>query len=204
MKRVVASRVVPSLWRRGRILAVVQEHQQLTEMKEAVSSSPRNLMPFVAAVPFGPNLSLNQSQNRWFSDDSKSKTPAANGSNVTLEDRDVEDMEPNEEAHPDSTLKGNRDLYTVPVTIKMPDMSEGDDNMVGEWFKKPGDVIKYNDVLCDITTQDFTFGMVTEDEHDAIMGDILVEAGQKAADGAPICIIYHPVQEEKTKEKVED
>jgi pyruvate/2-oxoglutarate dehydrogenase complex dihydrolipoamide acyltransferase (E2) component len=122
-----------------------------------------------------------------------------------MEDREVEgDIEPNEQAHPDSSLDGSRDLYTVPVTIKMPDMGEGDDNVVGEWFKSPGDIIKYNDVLCDITTPDFTFGMVTEDEHDAIMGEILVEAGQQADDGAPICIIYHPDDGKSEEEKTEE
>lgn len=87
----------------------------------------------------------------------------------------------------------------------MPDMSEKDDlhNTIEEWFKLPGDIVKRNDVLCDITTPEFTFGMVTDDEEDAIMGDILVEAGEMCADNAPICIILHkpdPEEAEATDE----
>eukprot|EP00980_Cylindrotheca_fusiformis_P031265 scaffold26097_cov108-Cylindrotheca_fusiformis.AAC.1 len=73
----------------------------------------------------------------------------------------------------------------------MPDMGEGNDNLIEKWYKQPGDVIKKNDILCDISTPDFTFGMVTEDEFDAIMGEIHVQEGERADDEAPICTIYH-------------
>ena len=33
--------------------------------------------------------------------------------------------------------------------------------------------------------------MVTDDEEDAIMGEILVDAGEECADNAPICVLYH-------------
>jgi hypothetical protein len=96
--------------------------------------------------------------------------------------------------HPIGSLKGgDPSAYTVPIVIKMPDMSEEDDehNMIEKWYKVPGDVIKRNDILCDITTPAFTFGMVTEDEEDAIMGDIHVLEGNAAPDNTPICTIYH-------------
>jgi Biotin-requiring enzyme len=96
--------------------------------------------------------------------------------------------------HPIDSLKGgDPSAYTVPIEIKMPDMSDDDDdhNIIEKWYKQPGDVIKRNDVLCDITTPAFTFGMVTDDEEDAIMGDIYVAEGQAASDNAPICTIYH-------------
>ncbi|KAG7341155.1 biotin-requiring enzyme [Nitzschia inconspicua] len=76
-----------------------------------------------------------------------------------------------------TSLKGGDPAaYTVPKVIKVPDMSKEDDknNVLEKWYKQPGDVIKRNDVLCDITTPDFTFGMVTEDEDDAVMGDYYV------------------------------
>jgi hypothetical protein len=97
--------------------------------------------------------------------------------------------------HPIDSLKGgDPTAYTVPIEIKMPDMSDDDDddqNIIEKWYKQPGDVIKRNDVLCDITTPAFTFGMVTDDEEDAVMGDIYVAEGQAASDNAPICTIYH-------------
>lgn len=102
-----------------------------------------------------------------------------------------EEEEPFEGSHPPESLDGDRALYTVPIAINMPDMGDGDDNLVEEWFKQPGDIIKRNDILCDITTPDFTFGMVTEDECDAIMGEIYVSAGEACPDNAKICTIYH-------------
>jgi pyruvate/2-oxoglutarate dehydrogenase complex dihydrolipoamide acyltransferase (E2) component len=102
----------------------------------------------------------------------------------------------------------------------MPDMSLGGDddnhgpmganhNMVEEWFKRPGDIIRKNDVLCDITTPDFTFGMVTDDDEMAIMGDIHVPAGVHVPDHTPICTVYHygtPEDKEagKTNKKDDD
>lgn len=106
--------------------------------------------------------------------------------------------------HPISSLKcGDPSAYTVPIVVKMPDMTEDDDtnNIVEQWYKQPGDVIKRNDILCDITTPAFTFGMVTEDEEDAIMGEIHVPEGERASDNDPICTIYHLPEEEKNKKK---
>lgn len=91
------------------------------------------------------------------------------------------------------------------------------------WYKKEGDLVEYNDLLCDIETevslesvdirnvkeslrlihstitlfvcrrQDFTFGMVNEEEVDAIMGEIAVaENSDPIADGALLCTLYHP------------
>ncbi|KAG7358013.1 dienelactone hydrolase family protein [Nitzschia inconspicua] len=105
--------------------------------------------------------------------------------------------------HPVTSLKGGDPAaYTVPIVIKMPDMSEEDDknNVLEKWYKQPGDVIKRNDVLCDITTPDFTFGMVTEDEDDAVMGEIHVDEGETAADNTPICTIYHLPEDHEAKE----
>lgn len=83
--------------------------------------------------------------------------------------------------------------YTTPIVVRMPDMSNDDDdnNTVDKWYKQPGDVVHRNDVLCDIGTPDFTFGMVTDDEDDAVMGELHVEEGTKVKDGTPICTIYH-------------
>jgi hypothetical protein len=132
---------------------------------------------------------------------SQSKSPEGTEANGEMNEKgaNAEDFEPNfEQTHPLSSLEGDRGSYTVPITVRMPDMGEEDNNMVEQWYKEPGDIIKRNDILCDIATPDFTFGMMTEDEHDAIMGEILVEAEQKADGGAPICVIYHP-ENPKTK-----
>ena len=102
---------------------------------------------------------------------------------------------------PTEPVSPDPENFPHPVTIKMPDMGEGNDNRLEAWFKQPGDKIQYNDVLCDITTPDFTFGMVVEDDSDGIMGEILVAEGELADDNAPLCTIWHPPEESrKTKE----
>lgn len=177
------------------IAAKLRSNQRQREVPWQVSSGVTSML----TLSFSCIINTDH-QCRHFS---KSKSPKRNG-NVTLEDHEDEDFEPNEASHPESTLKGNRDMFTVPVTIRMPDMGEGNNNILEEWYKEPGDIIKRNDVLCDITTPDFTFGMVTDDEHDSIMGEILVEKGQEAPDDAPICIVYHPEDGGKSKKKDED
>ena len=81
----------------------------------------------------------------------------------------------------------------------MPDMTDGNGNKVVEWYKQTGDIIKRNDIMCDIETPDFTFGMVTEDEFDSIMGEIFVKEGPEFVnDGIVICNVWH--QEEPGEE----
>lgn len=44
--------------------------------------------------------------------------------------------------------------------------------------------------------QAFTFGMTCEDEHETIMGKILVAEGEKVPDGAVIYETWHPAEKE--------
>lgn len=132
----------------------------------------------------------------WLSSGSNVEGEAVNDAGTTVAERE------DGASPPESTLNAEeRSIYTVPIEIRMPDMSDGHDNTVETWYKKPGDVIKYNDILCDIATQDFTFGLSMDDDHDAIMGEIHVEAGTSARDGAPICTVYHPEDESGGKKK---
>jgi len=84
---------------------------------------------------------------------------------------------------------------TVPITIEMPPMDDvgGDEShcFVETWHKRPGDSIERDDVLCDISTPDFVFGMQIDDEQAGVMGEIHAPEGVKVPDGAPICTIYH-------------
>lgn len=95
----------------------------------------------------------------------------------------------------------NPDEYTEKVAVHMPDMAEGS-NKILKWYKQPGDVVLRDDVLCDIETPDFVFGMETDDEHPCIMGEIVVPAPSgPVADGEVICYLMHPSHEKKDKEK---
>jgi hypothetical protein len=142
---------------------------------------------------------------RWFSDkvdstqqQSKQQEPQPHGT-ATITFTEQDDINNNDDddtnKHPIESLQGGGDpsQYTVPIVIQMPDMSDEDDihNTIEKWYKQPGDVIKRNDILCDIATPDFTFGMVTEDEEDAVMGEIHVPEGTMVPDHTPICTIYH-------------
>ncbi len=188
MKRVLS--LNRSCWKRGPLavspaVVIASKYQLAT----AVSAGRHS---------YAPTLGILSSAitRKWFSD-SKSKSPTADEDAVM--DQDI----PKVQSHPASDLKFSRDLYTVPVTIRMPDISDTNDNSIEEWFKKPGDVIKRDDVLCDISTPDFTFGMSMDDETDALMGEILVEAGIHVADGTAICVVYHP-EETKSSAKEEE
>ena len=92
----------------------------------------------------------------------------------------------------------DKSKYTHPIPIPMPDLGTSHGNspdrysLVKEWFFQTGDIIQHEDVLCDIETPDFTFGMETDDEGVTIMGDILVPAGQPVPDGTILCYTLHP------------
>lgn len=82
--------------------------------------------------------------------------------------------------------------YTNKIPVRMPDMGQGHGKIL-RWYVAPGDVVLREDVLCDIETPDFVFGMETEDEHPAIMGEILVQAPSgEVKDEDIICYLLHP------------
>jgi hypothetical protein len=98
-----------------------------------------------------------------------------------------------------STAAPEMDLskYNVRIEVKMPDMGEGGGKII-KWYKEPGDIVKREDVICDIETPDFSFGMETDDEHLAIMGEILVQApSETIQDNEVICVLLH--EEKKPK-----
>jgi pyruvate/2-oxoglutarate dehydrogenase complex dihydrolipoamide acyltransferase (E2) component len=93
--------------------------------------------------------------------------------------------------------------FTSVVEVRMPDMRVGDGAKGGggrilRWYKGEGDAVRYQDLLCDVETSDFTFGMQCEDEYDQVVGRILVEApsGPVPA-GEVICTLLHEAKEKK-------
>jgi len=157
-----------------------------------------------------PSPTFASNQLKWFSssgDNKKSdgqddETPTVATEIGTASITFVDDQaEPNyTKRHAESTLEGDdRSLYSVEIKIRMPDMRDGNDIKIVKWYKQTGDIIKCNDIMCDIETPDFTFGMVTEDEFDSIMGEIFVKEGPEFVnDGIVICNVWH--QEEPGEE----
>lgn len=129
---------------------------------------------------------VSQVQRRWLSDKSKTDDDEVL-KNVTIEEK----IDP-------ATMELDRSQYTEEIKVRMPDMGEGVGKIL-QWYKTEGDIVQREDVLCDIETPDFTFGMETDDEHVAIMGKILIEAPSgQVPDNAVICTLLH-----KGKEPVE-
>ena len=103
--------------------------------------------------------------------------------------------------------RNNRDpssLFTVPIVIEMPKIDDDDESsssavpfFVETWHKRPGDRLDRDDVLCDISTPDFVFGMQIDDEQAGIMGEIHVQQGVGVPCHTPICTIYHQEEVEE-------
>jgi hypothetical protein len=178
------------------------------------------LGPIASATAYSVNnvsVHHNHQAVRWSStsdDSSSSKVthedgapppqPQAHGTaTITFSEKDTDDVNEASETKAAETMEEDiAALYKVVVPIRMPDMGEGKNKIVA-WFKRPGDIIKRNDVLCDIQTPDFTFGMVTEDEHDSLMGEIFFEANtdEGIPDEAVICHVLHQELADGKKKK---
>ena len=96
---------------------------------------------------------------------------------------------------PDYESTSDKSKYTHEVKVEMPDIGDLKGGTIETWYKRPGDVIHRDDVVCDIRTEDFTFGMVTDDDFDSIMGKILVEEESGVVD--PGTVIFTTFSEEK-------
>jgi pyruvate/2-oxoglutarate dehydrogenase complex dihydrolipoamide acyltransferase (E2) component len=87
-------------------------------------------------------------------------------------------------------------LELEPMPIHMPETGTGSKAKVVKWYKKEGDVVAFNDVICDIETDEFTFNMVNEDDVDALMGEIFVFEGDDVLEeGALLCTVFLPKEE---------
>lgn len=100
----------------------------------------------------------------------------------------------------------DRSRFTEEVPVRMPDMGSPDGSYkIVEWFKSEGDVVHRDDILCDIETPDFTYGLETEDENLAILGKIHFDAPSEGlSDGQVICTLLHEEKEDKKKKKEEE
>lgn len=91
----------------------------------------------------------------------------------------------------------DRAQFTVRVPIHIPDLG---DSKVLEWFKEEGDVVYEDDVLCDVETPDFTFGLETEDPV-AILDEIVVKGPSEILpDNTVIGYLLHPSKESKKED----
>ena len=134
---------------------------------------------------------------RNFSDIKKSEDdPKLEEPKLTIQhiDAAADDAAKNETAPPTDSppVEINLAEYTQKITIELPDLGGGKGKVL-KWYKKEGDVVRFDDTICDIQTELFTFGMDVEDENEGIMEEILVKEGEDAwlQPGTPICTILH-------------
>lgn len=104
--------------------------------------------------------------------------------------------EPDEaETKGDADDKFDVDAYTIPIVIEMPPMDDvgGDEShcFVEAWHKKEGDWVRPEDVLCDVSTPDFVFGMQIDDSELGLLKEIHVQENVRVPDHTPLCTIYH-------------
>ncbi|KAL3786514.1 hypothetical protein ACHAW5_002054 [Stephanodiscus triporus] len=82
----------------------------------------------------------------------------------------------------------DRTKFTREVKIEMPDVGDDIGGVIEKWHKKEGDLIRRDEVICDIRTELFTFGMLTDDDYDSIMGKILIpEESDPVQPGTVLC-----------------
>lgn len=98
-----------------------------------------------------------------------------------------------------SVLSGIIKTYNIGVLIPRHHTALG---VIQKWFKKEGDLIKQDEVICDIRTELFTFGMLTDDAYNSIMGKILIpEESEPIEPGTVICTTLNEGIEEKEEEE---
>lgn len=74
------------------------------------------------------------------------------------------------------------------TTVKMPQLGESvTEGTIIQWFKQPGDPVKFDEPLCEIETEKVTAELPSEFE--GTMGEILVPQGETVDVGAALCEI---------------
>ena len=72
--------------------------------------------------------------------------------------------------------------------VKMPQLGESvTEGTIIQWFKQPGDSVKFDEPLCEIETEKVTAELPSEFE--GTMGRIIVPQGETVEVGAPLCEI---------------
>ena len=134
-------------------------------------------------------------------DDLEPLTVSSGQASITLkgswtEANDLHDKREEEEQSPSS-------LFKVPVVIEMPPIDDDDDDenstallFVEKWHKLPGDFLEKDDVICEIATPEFSFGIQIDDEEKGLMGEIHAKEGMRVPSHTPLCTIYHKEDED--------
>lgn len=129
---------------------------------------------------------------RRFGDDAKtSSSSSSEGPVVEIEQRGEEEEEKKGDKTADE-MGLDVTEYARKIDMNMPDLGCGG-GRVSRWYKSTGHVVEKGDLLCDVETNAFTFGMESEDDEATIMGEIRVPEGEEelVSPGTTLCTILH-------------
>lgn len=134
-----------TVWCLDRLIIYPGQRTLLRQHENMLLSSTRRLYPlnFLSSSNSSSNLS---SKSQPPDEQSISDHDKTISNNTTIDEPNSVVVVDDEES-----LKIDRSIYTEQITVRMPDINEGI-NKVIKWYKKEGDIIKYEDVLCDIET----------------------------------------------------
>ena len=122
----------------------------------------------------------------------------------------ISEAKPNKEEYTSLTQKQrrkkfqlDRSLYTKKIPIRTIDVEDGD-NIIQEWLFKEGDIVVWNDVICEIQTGRIAYGLSVDDDDPSIMGEILYPVGAAVKDDEVICYLLHKEDHSEKEEKSEE
>ena len=84
----------------------------------------------------------------------------------------------------------DRSKFTIQTPLKYADMGAGN-GKIKQWMKEEGDIVSTGDMLCDIQTDLFTFGLEIDDEGLGILKEKKVREGEEFEPGTIICVLLH-------------
>lgn len=62
------------------------------------------------------------------------------------------------------------------------------DGKVLKWYKKEGDVVKYDEIYVDVDTEEYSFGMSHDEEEDAVLHEIVAMEDDEVREGDVLCV----------------
>jgi hypothetical protein len=153
-----------------------------THQMRALSVGFSNIDSYIHRELCQQNIRIRQFSNKNMNgDNSSNKNQEEGGDEITKIYGDKPDYE--------STTDTSK--YTHEVKVEMPDIGDLSGGTIETWYKRPGDIIRRDEVICDIRTEAFTFGMMTDDDFDSVMGEILVEEESGMVEpGTVICTTF--------------
>ena len=190
----------------------IYQRQQLLVSSLSLSSTVSGL-----SVPFSQRFLSHAKGRRNFRTSSSTNTNEREGLGRNSKEKGTRDDTTSTTTTP-SSHPLDPALFTEPILIEMPPMEntvDGDEetptsthpvahSFVETWYKKEGDIVRTADVLCDIQTPEFVFGMQIDDDEIGLLKTIHVQEGEKVPDRTTLCTIYHQKKPSDFLEGIKD